>query len=309
MLKIKKILFPTDFSRCADQALEHAVFLAEKYDAEIHVLHTVTLFNDQSSVVNEEFKETEEMIKKLEDIAEAQLNKVSDAHEDDDINIIKAQTRGISAAPAILEYASENSIDLIVMGTNGRRGLGHFFLGSVAEEIVRMSECPVFTIREAKKPTPPKAKENILVPVDFSEHSQNALANAKEIAKSYQAKIHLLHIIEETIHPAYSLSGKSSIFDIVPNIKEDCEKRLKKMISETAGDEVKTEINIVSGQAANEIINFARDNSMDLIVISTHGLTGLEHLLMGSTTEKVVRMASCPVFTVKSFGKSLLRLG
>ena len=306
MLQLQRILFPTDFSRCADQALEHAVFLAEKYDAEIHVLHAVTLFNDQPEVVNDEFEETEEMIKKLEDIAELQLNKVSEAHEDDDIKIIKVQTRGISAAPAILDYVAENSIDLIVMGTHGRRGLGHFFLGSVAEEIVRVSGCPVFTIREAETPTPPKSKEKILVPVDFSEHSQNALANAKEIAKSYQAKIHLLHIIEETIHPAYSLSGKSSIFDIVPNIKEDCERRLKKMISEKIGEEVKTQIYIVSGQAANEIINFAKNNSMDLIVIATHGLTGLEHLLLGSTTEKVVRMSSCPVFTVKSFGKSLV---
>ena len=306
MMKINKILFPTDFSTCAEQALEHAVFLAEKYDAEIHVLHAVTLFNDQPGVVNEEFQETEEMIKKLEDVAEVQLNKVYNAHEEDDIEIIKAQTRGISAAPAILEYAAEKYIDLIVIGTHGRRGLGHFFLGSVAEEIVRMAECPVFTIREAENPKPPKAKENILVPVDFSEHSVNALAIAKEIAKSYQAKIHLLHIIEETIHPAYSLSGKSSIFDIVPNIKEDCEKRLNKMISKTIGDEIKTEINIVSGQSANEIINFAKEKKMDLIVIATHGLTGLEHLLLGSTTEKVVRMASCPVFTVKSFGKSLI---
>jgi nucleotide-binding universal stress UspA family protein len=306
MLKLNRILFPTDFSRCADQALEHAVFLAEKYNAEIHVLHAVTLFNDQPGVVNEEFEETETMIKKLEDIAEVQLNKVYDAHEDDDIKIIKAQTRGISAAPVILDYASENTIDLIVMGTHGRRGIGHFFLGSVTEEIVRMSESPVFTIREAETPTPAKAKEKILVPVDFSEHSKNALANAKEIAKSYEAKIHLLHVIEETIHPAYSLSGKSSIFDIVPNIKEDCEIRLKKMIDEIISGEVKTEIDVVSGQAANEIINFSKDNSMDLIVISTHGLTGLEHLLLGSTTEKVVRMASCPVFTVKSFGKNLV---
>ena len=65
MMKINKILFPTDFSRCADQALEHAVFLAEKFDAEIHVLHAVTLFNDQPEFVNDEFEETEEMIKKL----------------------------------------------------------------------------------------------------------------------------------------------------------------------------------------------------------------------------------------------------
>jgi nucleotide-binding universal stress UspA family protein len=306
MFKINKILFPTDFSRCADQALEHAVFLAEKYGAEIHVLHAVTLFNDQPEVVNDEFEETEEMIKKLEDIAELQLNKVSVAHEDDDIKIIKAQTRGISAAPVILEYASENSIDLIVMGTHGRRGLGHFFLGSVAEEIIRMSVCPVFTIREAKTPTSPKAKENILVPVDFSEYSKNALANANEIAKSYKAKIHLLHIIEETMHPAFSLSGKSSIFDLIPGIEEDCRKRTEKIATDTISSKINYEIHIKGGRAANDIIKFAKENSSDLIVIATHGLTGLEHMLLGSVTEKVVRMAHCPVFTVKSFGRSLI---
>jgi nucleotide-binding universal stress UspA family protein len=306
MMKIKRILFPTDFSRCADQALEHAVFLAEKYEAEIHVLHAVTLFNDQPGVVNDEFEETEEMIKKLEDIAEIQLNKVSVAHEDDDIKIIKAQTRGISAAPVILEYALKNSIDLIVMGTHGRRGLGHFFLGSVAEEIVRMSEAPVFTIREAKTPTSPKAKENILVPVDFSEHSKNALVNANEIAKSYEAKIHLLHIIEETMHPAFSLSGKSSIFDLIPGIDEDCRKRTEKIAKETISSQVNYEIHIKGGRAASDIIKFAKENSTDLIVIATHGLTSLEHMLLGSVTEKVVRMAHCPVFTVKSFGRSLI---
>jgi nucleotide-binding universal stress UspA family protein len=306
MMKIKRILFPTDFSRCADQALEHAVFLAEKYEAEIHVLHAVTLFNDQPGVVNDEFEETEEMIKKLEDIAEIQLNKVSVAHEDDDIKIIKAQTRGISAAPVILEYASKNSIDLIVMGTHGRRGLGHFFLGSVAEEIVRMSEAPVFTIREAKSPTSPKAKENILVPLDFSEHSKNALVNANEIAKSYEAKIHLLHIIEETMHPAFSLSGKSSIFDLIPGIDEDCRKRTEKIAKETISSQVNYEIHIKGGRAASDIIKFAKENSTDLIVIATHGLTSLEHMLLGSVTEKVVRMAHCPVFTVKSFGRSLI---
>lgn len=306
MMKIKKILFPTDFSRCADQALEHAVFIAERYNAEIHVLHAVTLFNDQPGVVNDEFEETEEMIKKFEDIAEAQLNKVSDAHKEDDIKIVKAQTRGISAAPVILEYASENSMDLIVMGTNGRRGLGHFFLGSVAEEIVRMSEAPVFTIREAKTPTPPKAKENILVPIDFSEHSKNALLNANEIAKTYEAKIHLLHIIEETMHPAFSLTGKSSIFDLIPGIEEDCRERTEKMAEEIISSQINYEIHIKGGRAANDIIKFAKENSSDLIVISTHGLTGLEHMLLGSVTEKVVRMAHCPVFTVKTFGRSLI---
>ena len=306
MLQLQKILFPTDFSRCADQALAHAVFLAEKYEAEIHVLHVVTLFNDQPSIINNEITETEVTIRKLEDIAEKQLNKVVDAESSDYMKIIAATKREISSAPAILQYASDNNIDLIVMGTHGRRGLGHLLLGSTAEEVVRLAACPVFTIRELKEPKPVTKVNNILVPVDFSNYSKSALTYASEIALSYNAQLQVLHIIEETMHPAFSISGKSSIFDLVPGIKEDSKKRANKMVKEVVSDKVKFDLYIKGGRAASDIIKFAKENSSDLIVIATHGLTGLEHMLLGSVTEKVVRMAHCPVFTVKSFGRSLI---
>jgi len=304
-MKLKNILFPTDFSRCADQALTHAVYLAEKYQAALHLLHVVTLFEDQLGILSEELAETEELVKKLEEKAEIELNNAANAHANDDMEIIVKQKRAISAAPAILEYASKNSIDLIVMGTQGRRGIEHLLLGSAAEEVIRSAECPVFTIRESEEVKPIKLFEQILVPVDFSEHSNKALGFAKEIADSYGANIQILHVIEDTIHPAFSLSGKSSIFDLVPRIEEDCRRRIEKLIQETGVSKENTEIIVKGGQAANDIIKFAKDNSSDLVVIATHGLTGIEHLLLGSVTEKVVRMAHCPVFTVKSFGKDL----
>ena len=304
MLQLQKILFPTDFSKCAEQALAHAVFLAEKYGAEIHVLHVITIFEDQPSVVSNEIAETKEMVRKLEDIAEKQLNKIVDSHSADDIKITTEVKRSLSAAPAILEYASENKIDLIVMGTHGRRGLGHLLLGSAAEEVIRLAPCPVFTIRELKEPKPVMQVNNILVPIDFSNYSEKALAYASEIAQSYNAQLQLLHIIEETMHPAFSVTGKSSIFDLIPGIKDDSKKRTEKMLNKFVSDKVKSKVFIQGGRAANDIIKFAKENSTDLIVIATHGLTGLEHMLLGSVTEKVVRMAHCPVFTVKAFGKT-----
>jgi nucleotide-binding universal stress UspA family protein len=302
-MNIKKILFPTDFSRCAEQALVHAVFLSEKYNSEIHVLHVVTLYEDQPKVISSEISETKEMIKKLEDTAEKQLNKVTGTY---DIKIITSTKRGISAAPAILEYSLDNDIDLIVMGTSGRRGIGHLLLGSVAEEVVRLSACPVLTVRGTEKPKSIESVNNILVPVDFSEHSKNALAYAAKFAECYDAKLQVLHIIEDTMHPAFSLVGKTSIFDLIPGIEEDCWRRAEKMLEDSVPAEIKSEVFIKGGRAANEIINFAKDNSTDLIIIATHGLTGLEHMLLGSVTEKVVRMAHCPVLTVKAFGKSII---
>lgn len=147
---------------------------------------------------------------------------------------------------------------------------------------------------------------NILVPVDFSNYSKNVLAYASKIAQSYEARQQLLHIIEETMHPAFSLSGKSSIFDLISKIEDDSRKRAEKMLKEEGPDRVKSEIYIKGGRAASDIIKFAKENSTGLIVIATHGLTGLEHMLLGSVTEKVVRMAHCPVFTVKAFGRSLI---
>jgi nucleotide-binding universal stress UspA family protein len=305
MMNLKSILFPTDFSRCADQALTHAVYLAEKYHAALHLLHVVTLFEDQPGVLSDELAETEALVKKLEEKAEIELHNVANTHGSDDMEIVTNQKRAISAAPAILEYASKNGIDLIVMGTHGRRGIGHLLLGSTAEEVVRLAECPVFTIRESEEVKPIKLFERILVPVDFSDHSKKSLAYAKDIANSYNANLQLLHIIEDTIHPAFSLSGKSSIFDLVPGIEEDCRRRIEELIQETGISNENTEIIVKGGQAAHDIIKFSKDNSSDLVVIATHGLTGIEHLLLGSITEKVVRMAPCPVFTVKSFGKDL----
>ena len=202
--------------------------------------------------------------------------------------------------------SARNNIDLIVMGTHGRRGLGHLLLGSTAEEVVRLSKCPVFTIKELKEAKPVMHLNNILIPVDFSDHSKIALSHASEIAQSYKAQLQILHIIEETMHPAFSLSGKSSIFDLIPGIEDDCRKRTEKMVNETVPPQVKYDVHIKGGSAASDIIRFAKENSTDLIVIATHGLTGLEHMLLGSVTEKVVRMAHCPVFTVKSFGKDLI---
>ncbi len=108
------------------------------------------------------------------------------------------------------------------------------------------------------------------------------------------------------MHPAFSISGKSSIFDLIPGIEDDSRKRTTKMLNEVVSNKVKSNIYIKGGRAASDIIKFAKENSTDLIVIATHGLTGLEHMLLGSVTEKVVRMAHCPVFTVKAFGKNLV---
>ena len=307
-MKIKNILFPTDFSFCANQALEHALLLARSHKATLHMLHALVLHESDPFYPAYHFPDSEDLNKRLESISISQMDndlKKFDAHN---LRIEKTQRRGVSTATVILEYVQQEDIDVIVMGTHGRRGLGHVFLGSVAEEVVRVAPCPVFTIREQKHPKPMEHINKILVPIDFSSHSKLALAYAKSIAKTYDSSLQILHVVEDKVHPAFYVTGKDTIFDFMPQIKSKSTELATKLLNDLKSTKVPAEIFIIEGIAAKEIVNFADENETDLIVISTHGLTGVEHFFLGSVTEKVVRRSPCPVFTVKSFGKKLIEI-
>jgi universal stress protein A len=137
--------------------------------------------------------------------------------------------------------------------------------------------------------------KRILVPIDFSKISQKALEYAVPLAKQFEAKITLLHVIEPLPYPmdlTYVSMGES--FPIEP-----LEKELNTLAKKTIEPQLLKEVIVQVGTAFEVIINVARDCEADLIVITTHGHTGLKHVFMGSTAERVVRHASCPVFVVR----------
>ncbi len=307
MNRLKKILFPTDFSRCAGQALLPAVDLAEQNQAELHLLHAIVLHGYDPHNPSFNINELEEEIyRRIQSDATVRLANVAPNHLAESVQIVTAQERGISASNVIVEYARKNDIDLIVLGTHGRRAPAHLLLGSVAEEVVRTASCPVLTVRERKKPKPVAETERILVPVDFSKYSKQALTYGKNLAAGYGATLQLLHVIELTVHPAYYSVGKTSLFEIDSDLRERSHNNLMELAREAPGPEVDAEPFVIEGRAASDIVKFAAENRSDLIVIPTHGLTGLSHFLLGSIAQKVVRRAPCPVLVVKAFGKSLV---
>lgn len=305
MLTIKKILFPTDFSRCSDQALVQALSLAELYGSELHIVHALLPLEYESEDIKSktDFQKVQAEIDRL---SMQQMRLASSHRTFKDLVIEQSTVRGISAAPAILEYASRRMTDLIVMGTHGRRGLNHLMLGSVAEEVVRLAPCPVLTIRELRVPAPRREQIQILVPVDFSNFAREAVSYAKYLAADLHAALRVLHVIEEAIHPSFYLTGQTSLTTWYPELEANAIAEMKRLVSDARGPEVPIEFHIKEGRAAVDIVTFARKHDVDLIVMASHGLTGIEHLLLGSVAEKVVRMAPCPAFIVKSFGKSAL---
>jgi nucleotide-binding universal stress UspA family protein len=219
MKRLKKVLFPTDFSSCADQALSHAVYFAETYEAELHLLHAIVLHGYDPYNPEQDMPGLEEKIyAQLHQDAALRLDESIRTHATGNMEIVQVERRGVSVAPVILDYVTDNGIDLIVMGTHGRRGLGQLFLGSVAEEIVRRSACPVLTVREREEPKSVAEMDEILVPMDFSTHSRRALEYAQRIAGSCGARLQLLHVVEQMIHPAFYAIGKTSILELDPDI-------------------------------------------------------------------------------------------
>jgi nucleotide-binding universal stress UspA family protein len=307
MRKLKKILYPTDFSRCAEQALTHAVHFAEQYGAQLHMLHAVILhaYDPNNPEMVFPSLEDEDLRRQLNELAGQKMQVAAAAHGAEGLVVRHVEDRGISAAAVILDYAERNDMDLIVMGTHGRRGLSHMLLGSVAEEVVRQAHCPVLTVRERQEPARWDEVDRILVPVDFSEHSRRAVTYGKILAESYGARLQVLHVFEQQIHPAFYAIGKTSLLQVDPDLASRARLEMSRMVAEAPGPEVEVDVHVAEGKATREIVRFAEEQASDFVVIATHGLTGLEHFLLGSVAEKVVRHCPCPVFTVKAFGKEL----
>ena len=143
MIDLQRILAPTDFSEYSNQAMEYARSLAEKFNAELHLLHVLEMHTSSTPVFAGGLA-LNPLVQESREAAEKSLLRVASGQD---------AVRGTGVGPPFLEilrYAQDNEIDLIVMGTHGRSGLAHILVGSVAERVVRKSSCPVLTVRHPK---------------------------------------------------------------------------------------------------------------------------------------------------------------
>jgi nucleotide-binding universal stress UspA family protein len=306
MLHLDHVLLARDFSPVSDQAMQYALGLAQQTGATLHLLYADVLHEDPfgKGAAGGGASAEERIHERLR--LDADGTPLTERFSG--ITVQTEVRRAVAAAPAILGYATDAEVDLIVMGTHGRRGVRRLLMGSVAEEVVRRAQSPVLTVRKDGDESGLPTVERILVPIDFSEFCEEALRCACELATHHDAQLDLLHVIEENLHPAFYVGGVQSIYDVQPDIEDKVRTRMRAMLDEVdGGDEIRAEMHVADGRAARKIIQFAERQESDLVVMSTHGLTGLEHFLMGSVAEKVVRHVTAPVLTVKAFGTSLLR--
>ncbi|MFW6089431.1 MAG: universal stress protein [Gemmatimonadota bacterium] len=285
MLHIETILCPTDLSDASVQAVPLATHFARLHGADlhlvhIHLLHTMSPEEDDVPFPGEQAARV---------ALEASAGGISWNQ------VVHRVERGINAAPTIVDYADANDVDLIVMGSHGRRGFRRLMLGSVTAEVVRSARRPVLVVRHEEDAAPPTEVDRLVVPVDFSPASQQAVDVAVELAATLDVPIELLHAVEPIpyVQMAYPIAVDDGEF------KAHAQRRLDEMVEklDTTG-EVRTTIAVDMAEQA--VIDAAYRSSAPLVVMASHGHSGLARVLLGSTTERLLRNAPCPVLVVPS---------
>lgn len=298
-MKVSKILMPTDFSACANSALSHALFLAELFDAELHLLHVVVLHDEDPFEPAHHFPDTEDLFRRLREIASSELASLIARRSLDRLDLYEKTVRGISPAAEIVSYADQNGVDLVVMGRHGRRGLRRFLLGSVTEEVIRIAACPVLTVR-AGGDDRIHAVSDIVVPYDFSALAPRALEIGKGMATAYGCHLHVVHAIEPPMDiGVYDLVHDPQLSFHLSKLVPEVDAHLGRLVAAAAGDDVAVTSTVREGRPAAVIDAYAEGLEAPVLVMTTHGRSGLEHAVLGSVTEKVVRTTDAPVLTLR----------
>jgi nucleotide-binding universal stress UspA family protein len=299
MSRFRTLLLPIDFSTHAGTALELAIALARDSDATIHLFHSYEI--PLGTIPPYGVAIPEELLSDVRDAAARRLEKAARRLADAGI---RSETHILHAAPAdgITEAARGVGADLIVMGTRGLTGLKHLMLGSVAERTVRTAPCPVLTVREGEAHAPHGSVGRfrvLVVPLDFSTHSDAALDLAIELAREHRGEIALVHAYElpVTVTLAYGVAIPQPVWD---GVQQAAKARLEQTLARIQAAGVSGATQLVTAPAADAIVAAAAERGADLIVMATRGLTGMKHVLLGSVAERTLRLAPCPVLTLRS---------
>ena len=294
-MEINKILWASDGSMESDMALKYVELLASKYGSEIVGLSVVQPVDIERLKVPVDVKKELFSIQAL--LEKKEYNRINKALKQLELKDTKLDVCIETGIPhkEILRVAKEEKVDLIAMG---KRGLGlkdRILLGSNTNKVLRMANAPVLAVRHKKGDKIDIKK--ILVPTDLSELTSISLDFAIDIANRFNSTIYLLHTLE--LHHSYEISTSKIIEELRVLALKELRSYLNKIPKEkTKGINIQEMVTLYM-RAWFGIVNFAEENGIDLIIMTTHGRKGLARFMLGSTAEKVISESPCPVLTIK----------
>lgn len=285
-----RILVPTDGSDAASVATEGAIALARQCNAMLHIVHVLNLGD-----LPPEFDETSQVPDDLVRHAEELVTTVGDRATDAGL---KVRTEVIEADEPVHEvlvnYARDHDSDCIVMGSHGQTDSTRLELGGTTERMLRISPVPVIVVHEDEGLDP--EFERILVPTDGSDAARTAADHAIDLAKAMNAAVHIVHVVDTG-----SIGQKIDSDDLLETSKGAGQQAVDEIVDRAEAAEIRAvEASVLSGDIARAIVDYATDRDIDCLVMGTHGRTGVDRLLLGSVTERVIRLATVPVIGTKA---------
>lgn len=300
MLKLGTVVFATDFSDCSDDAFDDAVLFAKEHDAELHVVHAIVGLEALRMTGDTTSDEERVLLERLETEAREMLDRITGSDPPLPLAVRTVTRHGDKTSDVILAYLDEVGADALVLGTHGRRGPGRWVLGSVAEAVLRGAECPVLVVPRRQEGLESHPVDKILVPIDFSQESISTLYAARELARAYDARLALLHVIDLPAVPMPYGEPWSGDRDAIERRSRD---ELRALADEAGLDEDELELAIDVGTPSAGIVDYAATHHCRLIVMPAR--TKARPGLLGSTTDVVLRRATCPVLTLPPRGDSV----
>ena len=302
-MDIKCILCPTDFSDSSAHALDQAVVIGGWYKARIAALHVVSpifLAVPGLAPASGEAVDGTEMESLRKETAD-RFGAATTAGIGLDILIDVGQP-----ANRILDRAASLPADMVVMGTHGTSGFEHLVLGSVTEKVLRKAMCPVLTVPPRAQATSSLPFKRLLCAVDFSDSSLTALHYAFSLAQESDAALTMLHVLEwpweEPPPPMLEELPFEQGFALA-EYRRYCEtsatEELESLVPAAVRASHQPITRLRSGKPYVQILHVAAEEHSDLIVIGVRGRNPLDMTLFGSTTNQVVRRATCPVLTLR----------
>lgn len=291
---VRTILAGTDFSPASAAAVAWAGALARAHGGTLHVVHALRVYGPPTDFLVSPPDYTEE----LQAHAIARLEETVDGERNLGTGAATAFRMG-EPHHALLEAAAELGADLLVVGTRGTTGLEHLLLGSTAERVLERANCPVLTVHPDQTP-PAGGPHHLLMPTDFSHDAERALAAALALLPPGAEALRL------TLLHAYYLPIEYTAYGTIPtspryldDVAGAAETRLTALANALDRPGLAIDTLTREGYPPEVILTEAARLGVDLIAMGTRGRTGLEHLLLGSTAERVVQRATCPVLTVR----------
>jgi nucleotide-binding universal stress UspA family protein len=306
-----------DFSGVAPLVLNYGRALAREYDAKLFACHIVPDAALLASHASPAFISQDTTVRRLEDATQS----LRDLAMECDVQATPLVSIG-HAGDEIPILAGDNNIDLVIAATYGGSGIKRFLVGSVTARLLKTLDCPLLVLPPHSKEKPSRQWlpiKRVLVGCDFSFGSDLAIHYALSLAQEFEAEIHLVHVIKpyhqiESAVPPYLLPEEGPAGSGLGHIKEGVspdayerqrtrlskiESRLAAMVPQDSRNWCTPSTCVRQGEPYQELINYARTLDMDMMVLGIHGHSLLEKFLVGSTTERVIGRAECPVLAVR----------